>query len=99
MRAPKVCPRERSPLQLELLINGETVYSEQLIPRGLHRDGLSSIYFRIPIKAGKIDMEVKMKDHSNQKDYPYQLKKMLELKPAQVVVIDFDSQAGEFILM
>ncbi|MDX2348847.1 MAG: hypothetical protein QNK32_00515 [Porticoccus sp.] len=99
MRIAKVCPRERSSLMLDLLINGEIVYSEEHTPRGLHKDGLSSIYFRLPVDAGNIDFKVRMKDHPSQNDYPYQLQKKLQLAPAQVLVIDFDSKAGEFIIL
>jgi len=99
MRIAKVCPRERSPLLLDLLINGEMVYSEELIPRGLHRDGLSSVYFRVPVDSGNIDLKVRMKDHTSQNDYPYQLQKSLQLAPAQVLVVDFDSKTGEFIIL
>ncbi len=76
-----------------------SVFSKQFEPRGLHNDGLSSIYFRLPVKAGEIELTVKMKDHLQQTTYPYQLDHKLVLKPAQVLVIDFDSQAGEFIIM
>ena len=99
MRITKVCPRARSPLQLDLLINGEMVYSEELIPRGLHQDGLSSIYFRLPVASGNIDLMVRMKDHTSQNEYPYQLQKSVQLAPAQVLVIDFDAKAGQFIIL
>lgn len=95
----QVCPRERSALLLELSINGETVYNRQLPPKGLHKDGLSSTYFRLPVTAGNIDLQVRMKDHFDQAGYPYQLSTNLKLKPAQVVVIDFDEQAGEFFIL
>jgi len=99
MRISKICPRERSPLLLDLLVNNKIVYSEELAPRGIHGDGLSSIYFRLPIDSGKINLTVRMKDNINQKDFPYQLQRTLQLAPAQVLVIDFDSKAGEFIIL
>lgn len=99
MRIGKTCPRERSPLLLDLIINNKVVYSEKLPPRGIHADGLSSVYFRLPVDSGKIELTVRMKDHVNQKKYPYQLQKTLQLAPAQVLVIDFDSKEGEFIIL
>jgi hypothetical protein len=99
MRIAKVCPRERSPLLLDLLINNEMVYSKELEPRGLHKDGLSSVYFRLPVDAGDIDLKVRMKDHINQSEYPYKLQKSFHLAPAQVLVIDFDAKTGEFIIL
>ncbi|MEH6467181.1 MAG: hypothetical protein V7722_06080, partial [Porticoccus sp.] len=99
MRISKICPRERSPLQLDLLVNNEMVYSKEIAPRGIHGDGLSSVYFRLPVSSGEINLKVQMKDHINQKEYPYQLRKTLQLAPAQVLVIDFDAKAGEFIIL
>lgn len=99
MRIVKVCPRERSPLQLELLIDEEMIYSKKLAPRGLRNDGMSSVYVRIPVKAGQMRLRVQMKDHVEQVTYPYRLERHLTVKPAQVLVIDFDSQAGEFLVI
>ena len=98
-RAAQICPRERSPLLLELLINGELAYSEKLMPRGLHNDGLSSTYFRLPMNSGDFDLEVRLKDHLDQEDFPYSLKRSVALAPAQILIIDFDAVRGEFVLM
>lgn len=99
MRNLRVCPRERSPLKLDLIINDETIYSQQLAPRGVQKDGLSSVYFRLPVTAGELDLKVRMKDHLEQENFPYQLERKIIIKPAQVLVIDFDSQSGEFIIL
>lgn len=99
MRITTLCPRGRSPLQLDLLINDEMVYSKQLPPRGIHGDGLSSVYFRLPVKSGEINLKVRMKDHIKQNDYPYQLEKTLQLAPAQVLVVDFDGSRGNFTIL
>ena len=97
--APQICPRERSPLLLEMLLDGNIVYSEQLPPRGLHNDGLSSTYYRLPLDAGVFDLEVRMKDHLQQTAFPYRLQQRIELRPAQVLVIDFDVDSGQFVVM
>jgi hypothetical protein len=96
MRAPKECPRERSPLTLELEVNGQTVLAEQVPPRGLHKDGMASMYRRLSVPAGEVMLKVRMKDHSAQSEFPYTAERTLDLAPAQVLVIDFDSQSGRF---
>jgi len=53
MRVPTRCPRERLPLLLEALIDGQLVYSEELPPSGLTRDGTSTVYARFPVAAGQ----------------------------------------------
>ena len=97
MRAPVSCPRERSPLMLELDVNGERVLQQTIGPRGLHGDGLASSYRRLTVPAGPVDIGVRMKDHAGQRDFPYASKRRVELAPAEVLVIDFDSTRGEFV--
>lgn len=99
MRAEEVCPRDRSPLTLELDINGEPALVDTLPPRGLHNDGMAAAYRRLPVPAGKVHLRVRMKDHLGQQDFPYQAEHVVDLQPAQVLVIDFDSQTNSFTFM
>jgi hypothetical protein len=97
MRAPVNCPRERSPLTLELDVNGEPVLQQTIAPRGLHGDGLASSYRRLTVPAGTIEVGVRMKDHLQQREFPYVSERRVVLAPAQVLVIDFDAQKREFV--
>lgn len=99
MRAQVNCPRERSPLEIELEINGKQQFSERIEPRGLHRDGMASTYQRFNVPAGPISLVVRMKDHIDQKAYPYVAERHLELRPGQVLLIDFDSQERHFVFL
>jgi hypothetical protein len=96
MRAPADCPRERAPLELVLEVNGETILDELIMPRGLHQDGMASMYRRVNVPSGPVTLKVRMKDHPGQKDFPYSAERELTLRPAQVLVIDFDSRNGRF---
>lgn len=96
MRAPADCPRERAPLELVLEVNGETILDELIMPRGLHQDGMASMYRRVNVPSGPVTLKVRMKDHPGQKDFPYSAERELTLRPAQVLVIDFDSENGRF---
>ena len=96
MRAPMDCPRERSPLELVLEVNGATVLHDMVPPRGLHKDGMATSYRRINVPAGAITLRVRMKDHTAQAEFPYTAERTLTLQPAQVLVIDFDSQSRRF---
>jgi hypothetical protein len=97
MRAPQICPRERSPLILELDLNEEPVYAETLQPRGLHSDGRTSVYKRLSVPAGKMDLQVRMKDDVNSTGFQYQQDYTVNVDPADVVVIDFDEQTLRFV--
>ena len=53
MRKPIECPRERSPVSIEVDIGGQTVLSRTAQPTGLKRDGTSAVYERVPVPAGE----------------------------------------------
>jgi len=99
MRVVQVCPRERSPLLLELELDNTLVVSEKIEPGGLHNDGRASAYSRFSVPSGKVVLKVRMKDHLSQENFPYRLEQTIVLKPAQVLVIDFDSLNQRFSLL
>ena len=96
MRAPLVCPRERSPLQLELQLNDRLVLSETLPARGLHNDGRASVYRRLVVPVGRLDVEVRLKDHVESEVFQYQASRVVEMGPAENLVIDFNGDLGDF---
>ena len=99
MRAPQICERERSPLILELDLDGESVYSEVLPPRGLHGDGRASVYRRLSVPAGSMQLSVRLKDDVNAEGFQYETSREVLLAPAQVLVIDFDEQNNHFEML
>jgi hypothetical protein len=99
MRAPQICPRERSPLQLELRVDDEQVYAETLPPRGLRKDGRVSVYRRLSVPAGDVHLAVKLKDDVRAEGFQYERTGTVRLAPAQVLVIDFDEAAGGFVFV
>jgi hypothetical protein len=96
MRIAEICPRERSPLQLELLIDGVLVLSRMLPARGIHSDGRASAYERLSVPAGEIQLTVRLKDHIEAADFHYTASRRLNLGPGANLVIDFNVQAREF---
>ena len=96
MRIALVCPRERSPIVVELDLNGQRVFSETLPARGIHQDGRASTYRRFSVPAGQIQLAVRLKDHIGSKEFHYTATHTTTLEPAQVLVIDFNEQARSF---
>ena len=86
---PEICPRERSPLQLELLMNGETLYRATVPAPGLHDDGVASIYRRFTIPAGSHHLQLRMNDNIAIEGYPWVFEQSVDIKPAQVMVASF----------
>jgi len=89
MRAPVQCPRERSPVTVEVDVDGQTVYRHQAMP-----SGASSVYQRLELAAGPHEVAVRMNDDARQAGYTHTRTGAIVLRPAQILVIDFDPEAG-----
>ncbi len=98
LRKKKDCPRERSPVEVEMKLNGVTIYSDTVSPSGLSHDLASPIYERIRLPAGEHRLQLSMRDDIHSKGYNYVLDQTVTMRPAQILVIDFDSGKGEFSL-
>jgi hypothetical protein len=94
MRTPMKCGRERSPVTIEVDLDGATVYRQVAAPSGLSRDGPSSVYHRIAVTAGEHRITVRLKDSASAPAFTHTRSATLTLKPTQVLVIDFDSEKG-----
>jgi hypothetical protein len=94
MRAPLDCPRERSPIQLELDLNGKPLFHGQMQPTGVAKDGIATIYRRFEIPAGEHTLSVRLNDNAKQSGFPYSKEARITLKPAQILVVDFNPDRG-----
>lgn len=93
MRAAQDCPRERSPLLVELEIDGELRYRTEALPAGARRDGLATLYHRLPIAAGEHRIVVRMRDRP-QGEFNHVRDEMLNLAGGDSLLIDFDAARG-----
>jgi hypothetical protein len=98
MRAPRVCPRERSPITIEVDLDGARALSRVVPPAGLSRDGASAYYRRIEVPAGRHHVAVRVKDDVRSAGFDYTHAADVTLQPAQVLVIDFDPGKGGITL-
>ena len=97
MRKPEECPRERSPVVIEMLLDGQPIYSESLDPPGLFSDGGVDVYFSKKIPAGKHRFAIKMNDSVRIEGFNHTHEQEIDIEPAQILLVDFDSEKG-FIL-
>lgn len=93
MRTPLKCGRERAPVEIEVDVDGATVYRRVALPSGLSRDGASSVYHRLAVAAGEHRIHVRLKD-STAAGFGHVREATLRLHAGQVLVIDFDPQKG-----
>lgn len=92
MRAPMQCPRERSPVTVEVDLDGVPAFRHLAEPSGLSRDGASTVYHRLQVSAGEHRLAVRLKDNARSAGFDFMREETLTLKPGQVLVIDFDSE-------
>lgn len=98
MRAPVSCPRERSPILVEVDVDGVTVLRQTAQPAGMSRDGAASVYQRFEVPAGTHRFDVRLRDSARTEGFDFQLSDTVDLRPAQVLVIDFSAEKGGITL-
>jgi hypothetical protein len=94
MRAPMDCPRGRSDIKLEVDIDGQPAFQTVMHPTGLYKDGISTVYKRFEVKAGTHQLSVRMNDNLVKPGFNFVKEAEVTLKPAQVMVIDFNPDRG-----
>ena len=99
MRKTEQCERERSPVSIEVDIDGQTVLARTSPPSGLSRDGASTVYQRLDLPAGEHRIAVRFKDNKAVEGFTHQREETVILKPAQVMVIDFNLDKGGIVLL
>jgi hypothetical protein len=99
MRRPTDCPRERVPLLVELELDGETIYHEQLPPSGLASDGASTAYKKFPVSAGKHRIVARLREGRGNDGFDYEKAGEISLAPQQNFVIDFRPELGGFLFL
>ncbi len=94
MRIRVVCPRERSPLELEIYLDGRLLHREIKAPSGLRHDGPAYIYHRFAVPAGEHIVRVRLRDSVRVEGYPYEREERVRLDPGRSLAVDFDPLQG-----
>ena len=98
MRAPMDCPRERSPVTVQLLLNDELLIEEVAKAPGLYNDLGIDIYRSVKVPAGEHRLAVRMNDNVRVEGPTYTHEETVSLEPAQLLVVDFNSETGSFVI-
>jgi hypothetical protein len=99
MRRPTKCARARVPLLVELMLDGELIYSESLPPSGLSGDGASTAYKKFPVNSGQHHLVARLRDSRRQSGFDHEQSTDVMLKPQQNFVIDFRPELGGFLFL
>ncbi len=94
MRRPTECPRARSPVTVELLMDGKPLLSTVAKPPGLFDDGGVDIFLDTTVPAGEHQFSIRMNDSVRMKGYNYTHEQVAVLAPAQLLFIDFNTEQG-----
>jgi len=98
MRAPMDCPRERSPVTVELLLDGELLVEEVVQAPGIYNDLGIDVYRSIKVPAGEHMLAVRMNDNVRVEGPTFTHEETVNLEPAQLLVVNFNSDTGRFFL-
>jgi hypothetical protein len=95
MRASLACPRERTPLLVEMELDGEVVLRREVQPSGLRRDGNAVVYQRFAVPAGPHRIVVRLRDRPGE-GFTHVAERTVDLAGGRVLLIDFNAEKGGF---
>jgi hypothetical protein len=98
MRVSADCPRARSPVTVRVELDGKAIIDDSYPPAGLSKDGASAAYSRLPIPAGQHQLHVQINDNQKVQGYTHDRQFALNVKPGQIVLIDFQPELGGVII-
>lgn len=94
MRKLDDCPRERSPIIIEAMLDGKVIFSETRLPPGIYNDGSVNIYYNSKVPAGKHTFEIKMDDSVRKEGFDHKLEQDINIDPQQILLIEFEPLTG-----
>lgn len=98
MRASLDCPRERSPLLVEIELDGKLVLRRETQPSGLRRDGNVAVYERMALPAGRHRIVARLRDRP-EGGFNFLKEQTVELAAGQTLIIDFNAAKGGFAFL
>ena len=99
MRRPQICPRERLPLLVELVLDDRTLYRAELAPSGLSKDGPSQVHRRFLVAPGPSRVTVRLRDSARAEGFDYERSEEIVLRAMQNFVVDFRADTGGFLFL
>lgn len=95
-RKPMDCSRERLPVVVELLLDGEVLLSRSVPPTGLFSDGPSQVYANFTVPAGPHALVARLRDSDRAEGFDYERAAEVELAPGRRLAIEFRQEQGGF---
>lgn len=89
MRGQELANRERLPLAVEVLVDGETVLRTDFYPRGFRRDGPTYGYAEVPLPVGVHQVAARVTPVGGAGFAPVVLEQSVEVAPRQVRILSY----------
>ncbi len=90
MRRATVCPREKSPMMVELSIDGEVRHHSTIHASGIHDDGVLALYKKFPLPPGTVDVRLRIKDDTRLEEFSHDFEAQFEVSSASTLVIQLN---------
>ena len=94
MRKLDDCPRERSPVIIESLLDGKPFFTGLLQPSGLYGDGGVDVFHSAKVGVGSHNLRIKMNDSVQAEGFNHHFEQQVNLVPARILLISFDKARG-----
>ena len=94
MRQATDCPRARSPVTVEVMMDGQPLFNMVVEPPGLFADGGVDVYTDTTVPAGEHQFAIKMNDSVRVEGYNYSHQQSAQLVNGQLLFIDFNTEDG-----
>ena len=96
MRRAELCPRERSPIFVELLLDDRPLLAQEVPPTGLAGDGAAQVYRKFSVEPGRHQLAAGLRENLTVDDFDYSRTAEIDLAPGQSLVLDFRTERGGF---
>ncbi len=94
-----LCPRERVPVQLKVMLNDKSLLDKKFNPSGISNDGLTYVSHNLKIPVGSHRLSINMVDSASpSRQQGIDFVKEIHVKDKQIVFIDFNEKLGKFYI-
>lgn len=98
MQAQMAIAKERSPIKVEIISEGRTIYSKTFYPRGLRKDASLFVYEEIFLKPEGKRLRLRLEETAH-KDKVKEIEFDIPQKPKESVLITYDDATGSFVVL
>jgi len=97
LRAPLDCPRGRAAVRVRFELDGAPLVDETLAPGGLAHDGMSTLYRRFEIGAGRHSLHVRVAERPDAPQARFERRLDVDLAPGQVLTVSVNAGRLEIL--